>query len=372
IIKDIIFSNSEVMGINIDDCGENSRHSPAHHIIIENCEFYDINPTHTQGSGIKMAGVDDFEVRNCTFQGVGHNGIDFVGCHDGYVVNCRFMDNLNANDGLGVQYKGGSRDITTDKCIFKNLYLYGVSIGQSTSPEFFRPPCGELDADGELMNYESKNCNVYRSIFINVGTPIRWSCAKGGKVYNNTIYCPKNDYLRPDGEPGGIRHVVTIHQDHMSCDGSTPLDYCQGGEFRNNIIYFGYTDYPIWVQSEYTLPETFVFSNDLWYCWVDEGNSMPDWNYLEGAYGSPQHYNEITGDPLFSDPFPINPIDFLPQGSSPAIGTGLILDAVLYDFLDRRYADPPVAPARTVGSFERIFGENTFPYPPQEIEIEPN
>lgn len=372
IIKDIIFRNAEVMGINLDDGGTFQREEPAHHIIIDSCYFLDINPAHTQGSGIKFAGVDTFEIVNCTFDGVGHNGIDFVGCHEGIVRDCVFKNNLgpNGDDGFGITCKGGSKDITVERCVFRDLFLYGVQLGQTTGDDFFRPPCGELDGDGEIMNYEAKNCNVYSCLFINVGTPIRWDNAIGGKVYNNTFYCPKNDPLRPDGENGGIRHIVTIHQDNTNC-GGTPIAYCQGGEFRNNISYFGYTNYPVYVQSPYTLPETFIFSNNLWYCWVDESNSMPDWEFLAGYNGCPQHFEDQTGDPLFTNPTPWEPIDFVPQDGSPAKGFGLILDEILYDILNNRFADPPIAQARTIGALECVFSSGGYPGQVQGEKIEP-
>lgn len=368
-IKNIVFRNFLQCGINIDDGGENSRHSPAHHITIENCEFYNSIDRH----GLKISGVDTFIVRNCDFRNIKYNCIDQVGCHSGEIYNNHFHDNLNVGEGVGVMCKGGSSNIKIYKNVFRNLYYFGVEIGQSTDANLVRPPAGEPDYEGQPMDYESKNIMVYRNMFINVGTPIRWSCSRGGKVFHNTFYVPGDYYDGAgSGEPGGINAIVTIHQDH-NYFGSIPVAKCRDGEFKNNLAFFGSTrtGSAVWVQSSETEPETFVLSNNLWHCWKDTTKSMPDWELLQSHYGCPQHFNDITGDPLFLGAEPTEPGDFRPSINSPATHFGLILDQILSDFFDLPYADPPVAPARTIGAVECIFGETAAPLAPSSIRISP-
>lgn len=353
VIKNIKFKDFYYYGINMDDGGENSRATPAHHIIIDGCDF-ETGIGHFR-HGLKMSGVDDFEVKNCTFVGIRYNCIDGVGLHDGHIHDNIFRDcQTGLNEGNGVMCKGGSRNVLIEKNIFKNLSIYGVQIGQTTDAHLVRPPYGELDADGETMDYEAKNIDVFRNIFINVSTPIKWDCARGGRVYHNTFYSPL-DYT----DPFGASRMFVINQIHTSWD-SYEIVQCRDGEFKNNVIYFGRTEgYPynrsVWVQNPQTQPETFVFANNLWYCLADPSNSMPDWQTLEGLYGCPQHSDNHTGDPLFISSTPEQPVEFILRSGSPARGIGLILNDVNQDFFDRYYA----VPSRSIGAFE--ITENSAP-----------
>ena len=364
VFRNIKFKDFYYYGMNIDDGGENSRATPAHHIIIDSCDF-ETGIGHFR-HGLKMSGVDNFEVMNCTFVGIRYNCIDGVGIHDGHIHDNIFRDcQTGLNEGNGVMCKGGSRDVLVEKNIFRNLSIYGVQIGQTTDAHLVRPPYGELDADGEIMDYEAKDIDVFRNIFINVSTPIKWDCARGGRVYQNTFYTPQ-DYT----DPFGASRMLVINQIHTHWDGFE-LVQCRDGEFRNNVIYFGRTEgYPnnrvVWVQNPDTQPETFVFSNNLWYCHADPDNSIPDWETLEGLYGSPQHFNDYAGDPLFvNSSNPTDPQDFIVQNMSPAVGMGTILDAVQYDFFDRLFYSPP-----TLGAFE-IFISGGTPINPRSVDIEP-
>ena len=76
-ISGFVFENQTANGVNFDDGGEYS--TPAHHITFENCTFKDINATGNNDL-LKLSGVDDFVVRNCTFQNGSPNGsgIDMV------------------------------------------------------------------------------------------------------------------------------------------------------------------------------------------------------------------------------------------------------------------------------------------------------
>jgi hypothetical protein len=69
-------------GINIDDGG--TYETPAHHITLEKLHVADIGP---QGNhdAIKLSGVDDFVVRDCTVEGWGGQAVDMVGCHQGLI-----------------------------------------------------------------------------------------------------------------------------------------------------------------------------------------------------------------------------------------------------------------------------------------------
>lgn len=364
VIKDIVFKDFYYYGINLNDGGSYSRLSPAHHILIEGCEFI-TGPGHIR-HGLKLTGVDDFEVRNCLFVGIRYNCIDGVGLHDGHIHDNIFRDcQTGTDEGNGVMCKGGSRNVLIEKNLFLNLHCYGVQIGQLTGPDLVRPPYGTPDGDGETMDYEAKNIDVFRNIFINVVMPIKWDCARGGRVYQNTFYTPSNY-----GNTFGANRLIKIAQIHKTWDGYKIAE-CRGGKFINNVIYYGETEgWPsnrvVWVQNAETQPETFEFRNNIWYCVADPARSMPDWSTLSSLYGCPQHADNITGDPLFiHSGTPTEPVDFFLDEASPARNAGLALEGSWYDFLDQPYAVPP-----TLGALE-IPAEGAPPLPPRSLHIYP-
>jgi len=373
-LLNLVFRNGHTMGLNIDDGGTWSRENPAHHITIEGCEFYDCDPTHTQGSGLKLAGVDTFVVRNCTFKRCGHNGIDMVGCHEGLVTQCVFMDNLavDGDDGLGVQCKGGSRNVVIERNIFKDLYMYGVSLGQASGLAFFRPPPGELDGDGQIIDYEAKNCNAYRNIFINVGYPVVFSRSRNCKAYQNTIYIPISNADRARGVGGTAFVVFFRHDPWPDMIGTVPVTHVRSADVKNNIFYFG-TPYgnrpvtfatasPAWTDE----PETIVMSNNLWYCHDNVSESLPDWDFMENnQWGAPVHSGNIVGDPYFINANPAWNTDFELSEGTPAMWMGLILEEISKDYFDRDYNVPP-----TIGALE-LYVNSSAPAAPTSVMIWP-
>ncbi len=133
-IEGMVFSGQTGNGLNFDDGGNSA--APAHHIVLRECTFRDMAATGNNDL-LKLSGVDDFTVTHCTFAkgAAGGSGIDMVGCHNGFIFQCRFTD-LGAN---GVQMKGGSSDIRVEACVFKNAGSRAINMGGSTGAAFFRP-----------------------------------------------------------------------------------------------------------------------------------------------------------------------------------------------------------------------------------------
>lgn len=352
----IVFRNATTMHVNLDDGGQYGRLVPMHNIIFYNCKFENETYNTNQYSGIKMAGVDTFLIDRCEFVNIRRQGIDGVGVHEGIIRNCIFRDHVNpdncSGEGYGIILKGGSRHVLVEKNIFMNLSYTGVSLGQTTTYNLFRPPFGTLDGGGDLMNYENKDCWVYRNIFINVGLPIIWAHSIGGKVYNNTIYNPGSSPLL-DYPCGGVYYVVQIRNYHDPVCGwtynDTEIVSARGGEFKNNICVFGTTQYgPVYNRPDECLIETaptFMFANNLFYCATDPGNSMPAWGTTRCLVS---HENNYTGDPMFAGMNPSTPSEFLLREGSPAIGRGLTLGEVPRDYFDMLFRDP----GRAIGALE--------------------
>ncbi len=70
-LRDLVISGSSGNGLNIDDGGDPDK--PAHHITLRHLHIHDIGPRGNLVS-IKLSGVDDFVVKNCTVErwGSGH------------------------------------------------------------------------------------------------------------------------------------------------------------------------------------------------------------------------------------------------------------------------------------------------------------
>ena len=234
-ISNLIFDQQTANGVNIDDGG--SYNTPAHDIIIENCEWRSMNATGNNDM-LKMSGVDNFLIKNCTFKNgsPGGSGIDMVGCHNGIIENCLFI-NQGSNS---IQSKGGTSQIIIQKNKFINGGLRTLNIGGSTGLEFFRPS----DA-----KYEAKEIFVYSNIFIGSQSPIAFVGAIDCKVINNIIFLP-------------TKWAIRILQENTN----PGFAECSRNSFINNIVYIDKNaSNPTINIGAGTKPETFFFSNNLWF-----------------------------------------------------------------------------------------------------------
>jgi len=330
VLEGLVIELQTANGINIDDGGDYS--TPSSHITIRNCIFRDM-----AGNGnndfLKMSGVDSFMIEQCQFidGASGGSGVDFVGCHWGTVQDCNFDD----AGTTGIQCKGGSQYIRMQRNIFKNISQRAINLGGSTGLQYFRPPLPDPIVDA----FEAADLEVYSNVFIGNHAPVAYVGSVRVKVYNNTFYHPENWVIRilqETTEPGFLA--------------------CGDNEFKNNIVYLenDLTEVNI---GPNTAPETFMFSNNLWF-----NESSDNW--------SPNlpvtDFNQVIDDPLFED---IIVEDFRIPSTSPAVGNGLILDGVTIDFDQFFFDQPP-----SIGAFEgsditnqaHIELENDF------IEVFPN
>ena len=338
-IQGLSFTNSMLHGLSIDDGGSWSRTTPAHHIVIEDCDFSYSADT---GQGIKLAGVDTFLIKNCTFSEVRDHLLDLVGCHWGTITGCSFENTrstLIIEYGSGIQIKGGSANVLIDKCYFHTPGYAGMHIGQVTGEDYFRPIFSTDDGDGENCDYEVKNIDVYRSIFVDMINPIKWASSVGGGIYNCTFYCPE---AYDGSNVTGLAYVYNMYAFHTYGAFPDTLVFAKDGEVINNIMShnssLGSLNFVVYTQSAQTNPESFLFSYNLWHDTDDPGN-LPAWDYLATLYGSPQHNNDLSGDPLFVEASPEADTDFMLQSSSPAVAAGSTYVNVVYDWYNEEYVD---------------------------------
>ncbi|MBV6457155.1 MAG: hypothetical protein HONBIEJF_00262 [Fimbriimonadaceae bacterium] len=281
-LRDIQIVNPQHNGLNIDDGG--TLETPSHHVVLANIQVSDMPAGNNDG--IKLSGLDDFVVRNCTVQRWGGSAIDMVGCHRGRIEGCTFRKGGSS----GVQAKGGSSEIVIQGSLFHDYGERGVNLGGSTGEPYFRPPISMMPAKGR---YEARDLRVTGCTFVGGTAPIAFVGVTGAHVDFNTIYVPKQWAMR-------ILQETT----------STGFLPSQRGRFTDNLVIFRSDQ---WAAGGVnigpgTQPETFTFERNFWYCMDRPSHSRPQLPTAErdGQYGL---------DPQLSDP---DKLDFRVQTGSPA------------------------------------------------------
>ena len=244
----LIFEKQTLNGFNLDDGG--TFDTPSHHIRFENCTFRDLDASGNNDL-LKMSGVDDFEIINCTFKNgsKGGSGIDMVGCHNGLIKRCHFED-MGSN---AIQAKGGTRFICIEGNFFKNCGQRTLNLGGSTGLDFFRP---------NNATFEAADIQAYSNIIIGSDAAVAFVGSQRVVVANNTIINPQKWVVRI------LQETVNPRERFVKCGDNS---------FINNVIYRGNNisvDCNIGVD---TNPESFIFSGNTWY---NPGN--PQWNGPEG------------------------------------------------------------------------------------------
>lgn len=258
-LRHIAVRGQQANGINIDDGG--SLDTPTRHLVLEGIHVSDVGP---QGNfdGIKLSGVDDFTVRDCTVEGWGGQAIDMVGCHRGVIEGCTFRGKEGFSQSAGPQTKGGSSQIAIRRCLFLDAGGRAVNLGGSTGPAYFRPR-------GAL--YEARDICVEACVFVGSQAPLAFVGVDGAVVRYNTIYRPK-------------KWVLRILQETTE-PGFAP---CRNGRFEHNLIVFRRADVQIHVNiGPHTRPDTFMFGDNFWFCEDRPDASRPELPVAEsgGVYG---------------------------------------------------------------------------------------
>jgi len=307
--KNLIFQHQTGNGVNTDDGG--SYATPAHHLIFENCTFRDMAASGNNDL-LKLSGLDDFEVRNCTFlNGAGGgSGIDMVGCHRG-LIRGNYFENMGSN---AIQAKGGTEHIRIEANFFKNCGQRTLNLGGSTGLPFFRP---------DTAHFEAANLQVYSNFIVGSVAAVAYVGAVNVEVVNNTIYLPE-------------RWVLRILQETVDPDRFLE---CGDNSFVNNIVVRNASLSTETNIGPDTRPETFLFSNNLWYH-LDNSN----WNGPSIPVADPNMI--INQNPLLNDPAGG---DCHIPANSPAVGAGLGVPKPALDFYRQGFATP-----RSIGAAEGL------------------
>ncbi len=246
-------------GLNCDDGGRRDLRTRG--IVLENLHVSEVGPRGNT-DGIKLSGLSDFVVRNCTVEGWGGSAIDMVGCHRGVIEDCLIRGRDGFEQSTGIQAKGGSADITIRRCDFVDAGHRAINCGGSTGLAFFRP----RDATAEARDIRIEQCR-----FVGGDTAIAFVGVDGAVFERNTIYRPRHWIFRILQESAGERFVP-----------------CRNVRFERNLVIFRQDQLRTHINiGPNTAPETFSFSDNLWYCEDAPAASRPRLPVAErqGVYG---------------------------------------------------------------------------------------
>jgi hypothetical protein len=239
-LADFVIEGASANGLNVDDGGVLD--SPSHHVVLRGLVVRDCGGSGNE-DGIKLSGVSEFRVENCTVErwGRGGSGVDMVGCRSGVLVSSVFRDREENLASNGVQMKGGSRDIEINACRFEHAGQRAVNIGGSTGMAYFRP---------KPQGFEARDITVQGCTFIGSLAPIAFVGVDGARVRFNTFYRPR-------------KWLVRILQETRESS-FTP---CRNGEFTDNLVVHRADELALAVNvGDATAPETFRFARNYWYC----------------------------------------------------------------------------------------------------------
>jgi hypothetical protein len=308
VIHDLEVTGQDSNGINVDD-GEVAS-GDTNNLVFRGLFIHDIGSGGNQDC-LKLSGVDDFVVHSSEFVGCSAgSAIDHVGCHRGLIADNSFRE-LGGN---GVQSKGGSDDIAIMRNRFVNAGERAVNMGGSTGFEFFRGPLSTTEE-----NFEARNIRVTANVFQGGISPIAFVGCVGCLAANNTLYNPEH-------------WVARILQETVSTS-EYAFAPASNGRFVNNVIYYALGDLSTHVNvGADTDPESFEFSNNLWYAHDAPEDSEP------GSLPVPEANGVYGEDPAFAN---APDGDFRIAQSSPAAGAGVALREVDNDLTRNCYAEPP-------------------------------
>jgi hypothetical protein len=267
-IKHLVLRGQKENGLNLDDGGNHIKEKSTsrsqfdlHQIVLEDISISEIGPRGNH-DGIKCSGIHGLTIRKCHLVGWGGQGIDLVGCHQVLIDECSLKGKDGFSPSVGVQIKGGSSNVTVQKCQFKNAGERPINVGGSTGLDYFRPKGAPAEASKIVVKenqIEGSSCGV---AFVGVDDAL---------FEGNTITNP-------------TRWIIRILQENNS----PGMTACSNVIVRENQFQFLRKDLREEVNiGPGTLPETFRFINNRWIATDNPNRSKPKLPVAEegGTYG---------------------------------------------------------------------------------------
>ncbi|MDI1313156.1 right-handed parallel beta-helix repeat-containing protein [Prosthecobacter sp.] len=259
-LKNLKISGQTENGLNLDDGGQLDK--PVTGITLDHIEVSDIGP---QGNhdGIKCSGLDHLTILDCTLTGWGGQGIDFVGCHHSLITGCHFIGKAGFTASAGIQLKGGTSDVTVEKCHFTNAGERPVNVGGSTGLAYFRPQGAKYEAARLIVRGNIIEGSPCAAAFVGVD---------GAEFSGNTILFP-------------TKWIFRILQETRA-PGFVP---CRNVLVKGNCISFRRSQVQIEINiGDATATETFRFEKNHWFAEGKPSASKPQLPTaeIEGVYGT--------------------------------------------------------------------------------------
>lgn len=248
-------------GFNIDDGGKLDQ--PVKGVVLEDLRVEDIGPD-GNFDGIKCSGLQDLRIERCEISGWGGQAIDFVGCWDSVIRDCKITGKKGFSQHTGPQFKGGCRNITIEKCVLKDVGERPIHAGGSTGLDYFRPQGAKYEAKDIIIRDNTIEGGVCACAFTGVD---------GAEFTGNTI-------VRPE------KWIFRILQETRE-PGFAP---CRNVKISGNKITFRREQVGVGTElnvGEGTSPETFQFEKNTWLAEDKPAASKPKLPVEEkgGVYG---------------------------------------------------------------------------------------
>jgi len=235
--RDLVCKGGRTNGINIDGGSKFFK--------LVNVTVKDVNRKGNH-DGIKLSGVSDFRIENCTVEHWGDCGIDMVACARGVIENNVFRTSEGKLPAVGVQTKGGTVDVVIRRNLFERAGRRGVNAGGSTSLNCFWLGLPEKGA------YEAKRITVEGNVFVGCNAAVAFVTSEECVARFNTIYHPERWAFRILQETGNKRFIK-----------------CRNSRVEDNIIVYKSTKWAAGGMNFLTRsadPFSFKFSRNWWYC----------------------------------------------------------------------------------------------------------
>jgi hypothetical protein len=246
VLEGLVVEGQTGNGLNLDDGGTPG--TPAHHVTLRRITVRDVGPS-GNCDGIKLSGLADFRVEDCTVErwGTGGSAIDMVGCRRGTIEGCTFRHAPDLPGVSGVQAKGATTEVTIRRNRFENAGSRAVNAGGSTGLEFFRPPLAEWKGP----RWEAKDLRIEGNTFVGAQAPVAFVGVDGAVFRFNTVVLPG-------------RWALRVLQENRA-EGFVPA---RRGEFTDNVVVFRSDR---WSEGGAnvgggTEPATFRFERNFWFC----------------------------------------------------------------------------------------------------------
>ncbi|MBC7817451.1 MAG: right-handed parallel beta-helix repeat-containing protein [Planctomycetaceae bacterium] len=214
-------------GLNLDDGGRADR--PMKDVTLEHLDIRDIGPK-GNFDGLKCSGLEDLTIHNCTVEGWGGQAMDLVGCHRVVISECQFTGKPKHSQVSGVQCKGGSEDVTIQKCQFVNAGQRPINAGGSTGLAYFRPAGAKYEARRIIIRKNEISESLCACAFTGVD---------GAEFTGNTILFPEK-WVFPFGSVDRCSFRVFERNRRLQAEAVEPVtedgQNRQGHGFRLNSL----------------------------------------------------------------------------------------------------------------------------------------